>query len=134
MVSTDVVLILKGESIPTDGSGHVLITDINTNGESSHEALVCQSKLTDETLGLGDWYLNNMKIQTTMDARGWKTDIFVSVIAETLLVRLIRISEAAEEGVFTGHIDENTVASAIVGVYYPSESMFGFTAVVNFFV
>ena len=125
-------LILKGESIPIDGSGRVLITDINTAGESNHEALVCQSRVPNETLRRGDWYLNNTKIHTPTDTRGWKINVFLAVTVETrvLQVRLIRISEAAEEGVFTCYIDENTVASATVGVYYPSESMFGFTAVV----
>ena len=130
MYIVDVVLILKGESIPIDGSGCILITDVNTYGESNHEALVCQSKVTDETHRRGDWYLNNTKIHTPTDTRGWKTNVFLAVTRKTLQVRLIRISEAAEEGVFTCYIDENTVASATVGVYYPSESMFGFTAVV----
>ena len=114
-------LTLNGTSIPTDGSRHVLITDINTNGESNFEAIVCHLE-SSEIPGDGFWYLNNGIIPITMDAqtttgdRGWKTNIYRSM--HTLVVRLIRISDAAEEGVFTCHIDENR---ATVGIHYPSE-------------
>ena len=109
-------LILNGVSIPTDGSGRVLITDINTNGESNHEALVCQTKLSSEISSYSYWSLNNVTIGTAVDTQGWKIDDFQS--GETVLVRLIRISDAAKEGVFTCHIDEKSIA---LGVYYPSE-------------
>ena len=111
-------LILKGESIPTDGSGRILITDINTNGTSNHEALTCQSE-PNEAIGHGNWSLDNVKIGSTSGVQGWETK--ENTHHGIMLVRLVRISYAAEEGVFACHLDESREPAAFVGIYYPSE-------------
>ena len=117
-ISTGVKLILKGESIPTDGSGRILITDINTNGPSNHEALICQSE-PNEDYGSGNWSFDNVKIGSTSGVQGWETN--ENTHRGILLVRLVRISYAAEEGVFACHLDETREPAAFVGIYYPSE-------------
>ena len=117
-ISTGVILILKGESIPTDGSGRILITDINTNGAGNHEALVCQSE-PNEDYGHGNWSFDNVKIGSISGVQGWETEKFRG--QGILQVRLVRISYAAEEGVFACHLDETREPATFVGIYYPSE-------------
>ena len=113
-------------SIPTDGSGRILITDI---GLDDAGALLCQSDVAPNG-GNGDWYLHptqqstaeDDRIQST-DPRGWSRNRGTDY-DEHRLVRLKRHSTiTAEEGVFTCHIvgDSNTPIS--VGIYYPSESL-----------
>ena len=46
-----VTLSLRGNSIPTDGSGRIVITDINPDGDNEEDALICQSEC------IGDWFL-----------------------------------------------------------------------------
>ena len=38
-------LSLRGDSISTDGSGRIVITDINPDGDNDEDALICQSEL-----------------------------------------------------------------------------------------
>ena len=52
------------DSIPTNGSGRILITDINHNGVSDMDALICRSEIV--TSQTGNWYLNSTK-QSTED-------------------------------------------------------------------
>ena len=52
------------DSIPTDGSGRVLITDINPNEDNNVDALFCRSE--NVTSQLGNWYLNSNQ-QSTED-------------------------------------------------------------------
>ena len=50
---------LRGDSIATDGSGRVLITDINPNGDNDEDALICTSETnTSDSDGRADWFLN----------------------------------------------------------------------------
>ena len=58
---------LRGDSIPNDGSGRVLITDINPNVDGSNEdALICRSEIPTVTQGdgVGDWYLHPTEMST----------------------------------------------------------------------
>ena len=132
-----VTLSLRGNSIPTDGSGRIVITDINPDGDNNEDALVCQSELT--LSDGGDWFLHptqqitqyttdgSVRIEST-DLRGWHRDRATITISSGNLrqVRLRRDNSAASggralEGVFTCDIpgDSNTPVS--VGIYYPSE-------------
>ena len=129
-------LSLRGNSIPTDGSGRIVITDINPDGNpyNYEDALNCQSELPISENG--NWFLHptqlttdeSIRIQSFYDPRGWhrKRDL----IDGHRLVRLIRLdsiyiysegNDRALEGVFTCDIpgDSNTPVS--VGIYYPSE-------------
>ena len=47
---------LRGNSIPTDGSGRALITDINPNGDNDEDALICRSE--EDISTIGDWFLH----------------------------------------------------------------------------
>ena len=55
------------DSIPTDGSGRVLITDINPNGDNNEDALICLSEISNTTVG--DWYLHPTEMSTNEDDR-----------------------------------------------------------------
>ena len=113
------ILKLSGKLLQTDGSDHsILITNITLNG-TPYESLLCQPELTNITLGNGDyWYLNNGKLNST-DSRGW---IPQSVpFGNTSNIFLRRVSDTAEEGVITCHIDGDINPSVSVGVYYPSK-------------
>ena len=111
-------------SIPTDGSGLILITDI---GLVDAGALLCQSDVAPDG-GNGDWYLHPTQLSTeegdriqSSDDRGWSRNRNTNIHGHRL-VRLKRHSTiTAEEGVFTCHVvgDSNTPIS--VGIYYPSE-------------
>ena len=114
---------LRGDSIPTDGSGHVRITDI---GDGNEDALICRSEMP--TSMTGDWYLHPSQLTTdddykigSNDSRGWSSEGTDS--AGHQLVRLRRDTGYAFtlEGVFTCNIpgDDNTPRA--LGVYYPSE-------------
>ena len=121
------------DSIPTDGSGHIFITDIGLDDDSTSAddagALLCQSDVTPNG-GNGDWYLHPTQLSTaegdrieSTDPRGWARNRG-SDSDEHRLVRLKRHSTiTAEEGVFTCHIvgDSNTPVS--VDIYYLSESV-----------
>ena len=131
-------LSLRGDSIPTDGSGRIVITDINPDGDNQEDALICHSELPLSVSG--NWYLHptqqttdnddSVRIQGN-DIRGWRRNrdtIIISASGTLQLVRLRRDDSAAMgdndralEGVFTCDIpgDSNTPVS--VGIYYPSE-------------
>ena len=123
---------LRGDvSIPTDGSGRVLITDINPTGDNNEDALICRSERDTFTYSSpGNWYLHPTEMSTDSDdrivisgypdPRGWGRNRDLD--SGHRLVRLWRGSDTAVEGVFTCHIpgDDNTPRS--VGVYYPSTS------------
>ena len=81
-------LSLRGSSIPTDGSGRIVITDINPDGDNDEDALICQSEPSVDNNG--EWYLhptqqtteNDYKIDSR-DSRGWRKNratIMVSAI------------------------------------------------------
>ena len=126
---------LRGNSITTDGSGHIVITDINPDGDNNEDALLCQSELS---LGAGgsEWFLHPTQ-QTTdrsiriegADSRGWRRnrDTFIISASETgRLARLRRDDSIASggralEGVFTCDIPGDTNTPVSVGIYYPSE-------------
>ena len=140
-----VILHLRGSPITTDGSGRIVITDINPDGDNNEDALLCQSELTFDGIGLGlsnggDWFLHpsqqttqdtsdgSVRIEST-DPRGWHRDRGTVTIAGSGIRRQVRLRRddsvasggRALEGVFTCHIpgDSNTPVS--VGIYYPSE-------------
>ena len=52
------------DSIPTNGSGHVVITDISRN---NMDALICRSE--NVTSQEGNWYLNSNQQSTDADDR-----------------------------------------------------------------
>ena len=120
-------------SIPTDGSGRILITDIGLDDDSTNAddagALLCQSDVTTDA-GNGNWYLHPTqqsiaggdRIEST-DPRGWSRNRGSSSDGH-LLVRLKRHSTiTAEEGVFTCNVSGDSNTPVSVGIYYPSESL-----------
>ena len=122
-------------SIPTDGSGRILITDIGLDDDSTYAgdagALLCQSDV-ETAPGNSNWYLHPIQLSTAIDdriqssdPRGWARNRGTSAgNPRHRLVRLKRHSTiTAEEGVFTCNVvgDSNTPIS--VGIYYPSESV-----------
>ena len=50
------------DSIPTDGSGRILITDINPNEQNDVDALICRSESVISQGG--NWYLNSNQQST----------------------------------------------------------------------
>ena len=131
-----VTLSLRGNSIPTDGSGRIVITDVNPNGDNNEDALICLSEVP--ISNGGDWFLHPTQLTTessvrieSPDPQGWHRNRgTVTVIgshgSDHRLVRLRRDDSIASggralEGVFTCDIpgDSNTPVS--VGIYYPSE-------------
>ena len=126
-----------GGSIPTDGSGRIVITNINPDGNHSNYsyALICQSELTTLT-DTGNWFLHpthqttqqttdgSIRIEST-DSRGWRRNRG-TVTDGRRLVRLRRDNSVASggralEGVFTCDIDGDSNTPISVGIYYPSE-------------
>ena len=135
--SAGVTFSLTGyDSIPTDGSGRVLITDINPIGDNNVDALICRSE-TVVSSG-GNWFLHPTEMSTDegdpnddsddgdrivdYDPRGWRRNRGYDSEGYRL-VRLRRGSATAEEGsgVFTCHIPGDINTPRSVGVYYPSE-------------
>ena len=132
-------LSLRGNSIPTDGSGRIVITDINPDGDNDEDALICQSEMLISSGG--NWYLHptqqttqhttdgSVRIEHT-DSRGWRRNraTVITVVSETRrLIRLRRDDSIASggralEGVFTCDIPGDTNTPVSVGIYYPSES------------
>ena len=126
---------LNNVSIPTDGSGGILITDININPnrDNNNDALICQSELSANDIELGNWYLhpsrqstdsedrilNPTKFDATPD-RGWDRNRDIDSEGYRL-VRLKRVSASAKEGVFTCDIPGDTSGPVSVEIYYPSE-------------
>ena len=132
------ILSLSSNSIPTDGSGRIVITDINPDGnpDNLEDALICQSELA--LSDGGDWFLHPTQ-QTTQqtiderieatDPRGWRrnraTLITIITIGNSEPRRLVRLRRAdsitsegrALEGVFTCHIPGDTNTPVSVGIY-----------------
>ena len=131
---------LKNNSIPTDGSGRLLITDVSIhNGiisESDEYALICHAdKLLNVepriSPGTGDWYLDPNVSETpanivsgqriiTEDNRGW-TRTRNSLTLPHRLVRLKRVSETAVEGKFICNISGDINNIKFLLLLYPSE-------------
>ena len=123
-------LSLRGDSIPTDGSGRIVITDINPDGDNDEDALVCRSEMTFSNNG-GNWFLHPTQLTTDVsdriqsyDSRGWHRNR--DLIDGHRLVRLKRYDSIASggralEGVFTCDIAGDTNTPVSVGIYYPSE-------------
>ena len=115
---------LNGNSIPTDGSGRVRVTDIGDNDET---ALICRSGK--DIPGGGNWYLHPTEMSTDdgdrianpPPDRGWRRNRAVDSQGHRL-VRLRKASATAEEGVFTCDIPGDFGTPVSVGIYYPSES------------
>ena len=121
---------LRGDSIPTNGSGRVRITDINPNEDNNKDALICHSERNN--FSGGNWYLHPTEMSINdddrivsgdngePDPRGWRRNRANDSEGHRL-VRLRRDSDTAEEGVFTCDIpgDDNTPRS--LGIYYPSK-------------
>ena len=132
--------ILSGDSIPTDGSGRLLITDISlTNRQtqtSNDSALFCHAT-KDVTMVrdidiLGDWYLQfDFDTTTAIGGRidgdndlGWTTrDRGTGHVSRSLYqqVRLKRVSETAVKGKFTCHIPGDSNNNKYLLILYPSE-------------
>ena len=116
------------DSIPTDGSGRVLITDINPSGDNNDDALICRSEVDNSYRGVGDWFLhptdmsdNNGDRIGCVDDRGWCMNRNYLKSRGHRLVRLRRYSATAEEGVFTCDIPGDYNTPRALGVYYLSE-------------
>ena len=118
------------DSIPTDGSGHVLITDINPNGDNNEDALICRSEIDYFTTNGGNWFLDPTEMSTDdgdrinpdgngNTDRGWRRNR--NIDSGHQLVRLRRDSATALEGVFTCDIPGDINTPRSVGVYYPSK-------------
>ena len=116
---------LNGNSIPTDGSGHVRVTTI---GDTNGNALICRSGKA--IPGGGNWYLHPTQMSTDdgdrigsdgVPDRGWRGYLSSDSHGHRL-VRLRRANATAEEGVFTCHIPGDFGTPVSVSVYYPSES------------
>ena len=136
ILATGVTFSLTGyDSIPTDGSGRVLITDINPNGDNNEDALICRSGKPISSGG--DWYLhptemstdagdpnddddNGDRIVSPPPDRGWSRNRGDD--SGHRLVRLRRASSTAEEGVFTCDIPGEFGTPVSVGIYYPGGS------------
>ena len=120
---------LRGnDPIPTDGSGRVLITDINPTGDNNEDALICRSETDGFTTTNfnAQWYLDPTGMSTddgdrivNPDPRGWNRNRGLD--SGHLLVRLRRVSATAEEGVFTCTIPGDNNTPRYLGIYHPSE-------------
>ena len=128
------ILGLRGDSIPNDGSGRIVITDINPDGDNNEDALICRSEMP--TSVNVDWYLHPTQQTTddsdrvqTSDTRGWRRNRAIFTISASEIGRLVRLRRAdseasggrALEGVFTCNIPGDNTTPVSVGIYYPSE-------------
>ena len=136
---------LRNRSIPTDGSGRLLITDISLHhgyyySTSDEEALICRSSRNVVELRSSStfdaWYLdsevnittntvNGERISEGSDDRGWinRRHVHISVEGSPFhrAVRLNRVSETALEGKFTCHIPNDSNNNKSLLILYPSE-------------
>ena len=93
-----VTLSLRGNFIPTDGSGRIVITDINPDGDpyNYEDALICRSEVPISSHG--DWFLHptqqttdySDRIQST-DIRGWGRNRGLDTVSGRRLVRLLLV-------------------------------------------
>ena len=136
---------LRGRSIPTDGSGRLLITDISLHNRqtstSDEEALICLSSRNVAELHTPEidteWYLDPEVKNTTntvsgerisegSNDKGWTVNrdtVRVDVPMKPFhrVVRLKRASETALEGKFTCHISNDSNNKKFLLILYPSE-------------
>ena len=113
-------------SIPTDGSGRILVTDINS---SDTEALICQSPSEGSWT---DWYLDpedeNATNITDEDRiygpndRGWTRNRNTTREGYRV-VRLKRVSDTAVEGRFTCKIRGDSDSPRGLLILHSSECM-----------
>ena len=138
-VVSGVEFYLRNVSIPTDGSGRLLITDIRLrNGQrstSDEDALICRSSrnVVELRSRYGDWYIDPELVGTTKtgiringdSALGWtrNRDRENSSGSYHLVLRLKRVSETAVEGKFTCHIPNDRNNNKSLLILYPSELM-----------
>ena len=122
---------LRGASIPTNGSGIILITDIPI-GYIIEDALICRSEIPSSELG--NWYLHPTQLSTDGNDRivsginngepyrGWHRNRATDSEGRRL-VRLWRDSDTAdhEEGVFTCHIPGDSSTPRYLYITYPGE-------------
>ena len=132
LLTSGVTFSLRGVNISNTGDGRVLITDINSNGDSNEDALICRSEipLSETFSNKGDWYLHPTQISTDEADRiapndsgsyqGWRKRR-ESDSEGHRVVRLKRVSDTAEEGVFTCSINGDPNSPKYLGIYYPSE-------------
>ena len=118
--------LLNNITIPSDGSGRVLITDINFTSQGN---LLCQSSSLG---GLTQWYLDPEDENPTSIAeadkihgnnfQGWTTKRNENPVRDGLLiVRLKRVSDTAVEGRFTCRIPRDKDSPRGLLIIYPSE-------------
>ena len=123
---------LRGNSIPNDGSGRVLITDVNPTNE---DALICRAEITflfPTNASYYNWFLDPTERSTRDDDRivsssvpadrGWLRNRDFDSGGHQIM-RLRRSSATAEEGVFTCYIGDDINGVRALGIYYPSESL-----------
>ena len=136
---------LRNRSIPTDGSGSLLITDISLHNRqtstSDEEALICRSSRNVGELRssyiFAVWYLDSEVNTTTntvtgerisegSDDRGWTMNrdrvcVYGEGRSFHRVVRLKRVSETALEGKFTCQIPNDSNNNKSLLILYPSE-------------
>ena len=140
-VVSGVEFYLRNVSIPTDGSGRLLITDIRLrNGQrsaSDEDALICRSSRGVSELRTNkkntDWYLDIEQVDTTKtviringdSALGWTRNRDRVNLSGSYhhVVRLKRVSETALEGKFTCRIPNDSNNNKSLLILYPSELM-----------
>ena len=142
MLMSGVEFYLDNNSIPTDSSGHLLITDISffngTLNASDEEALICRPSKSISRLRTpprsSDWYLDPEVVETTTtlvggrrisgdNDRGWTRNRGRVILNGVFyrVVRLKRVSEKALEGKFTCHVLNDTNNNKSLLILYPSE-------------
>ena len=133
---------LRGDSIPTDGSGRVLVTDVNPDLYpyiEDAQNVICRSEIPISGQGVGDWFLHPTQMSTDHGNDSNHDDDGDRIVSPPprggwsrnrdnddeghRLVRLRRDSATAEEGVFTCNIPGDNNTPRYLGVYYPSESL-----------
>ena len=111
--------------VPTDGTGHIIITDI---GQDENSALICQSNSFPPTHSHTNWFINPTQMSIASsdriqshDTRGWCRDR--AMPPGLRLVKLWRCpgSSTAQEGVFTCNISGDPASPISVAIYHPSE-------------
>ena len=116
-----------GTSIPTDGSGRFLITDLNvvtTSGADESNAVLCRLPGSNTRSGT-DWYVHpdssttdngfRVEIIATDDDDGWGRNRGDGV------VRLWRNEANALEGVLTCQFPDANPSTVHLGMYYRSK-------------
>ena len=84
------------DSIPTDGSGRVVITDINHNGSSDMDALICRSEIVISQGG--NWYLNSNQESTEAGDRIDPLRVSKTIITALTSHRVVQYEHFYEYG------------------------------------